>query len=201
MTRPYLIRHGETEWNIANKYQGKTDIPLSPKGIQQAEQLSKRLQSVKIDAIYSSDLKRAYDTGMKIAQKKEMKVHCMARLREIDFGEWEGYTIEQLQKIYGESYNNFLLEPYNYPFPGEGSMETVRQRIDEVIQKILQNECGGSIAIVSHGGVLKVALLQLLDLHVSFYKRFWLGNTSLSIIDIKEQGAILSLLNDTSHLQ
>lgn len=201
MTKLYLIRHGETEWNIQNRYQGNTDIPLSFVGKMQAQAIANRMKNFEIDAIYSSDLSRAYDTAQYIAKEKNIDVQIIPQLKEINFGEWEGFTISELEKIYGDDYKRFFLEPHKYPFPGEGTMEAVQMRIKKALDRITFYNENSKIMIVSHGGILKVLIMSLLNIDLSFYKSFWLGNTSLSIIDKKDSDKwVLSLLNDRCHL-
>lgn len=201
MTKFYLIRHGETEWNIQNRYQGATDIPLSSVGKLQTQAIANRMKDYEVDAIYSSDLSRAFATAKSIAKEKNLDVYTLPQLREINFGEWEGYTISELERLYGEEYKRFFLEPHKYPFPGEGSMEAVQMRIKKAVDIITSNHDNKKIVIVSHGGILKVLIMTLLELDLSFYKSFWLGNTSLSILDKKDTGKwVLSLLNDRCHL-
>lgn len=202
MLRLYLIRHGETEWNIQNKYQGITDIPLSSTGEKQAQAIANKMRKIKIDMIYSSNLSRAYETAKYISSEKKINIKVMPQLREINFGEWEGYTISELEIIYGEHYKRFILEPHKYDFPGEGSMQAVQSRVLKAIDAIIKEQSDGDIAIVSHGGVLKILIMSLLKIDLSFYKSFWLGNTSLSVMEKKDNGKwVLSLLNDCNHLE
>ncbi|NLK21746.1 MAG: histidine phosphatase family protein [Epulopiscium sp.] len=202
MLRLFLIRHGETEWNSLNKYQGTRDIPLSCTGIKQAKLLADRMKNYKIDAVFSSNLLRAYETAENISKTGNIPLGIIPQLREINFGEWEGHTTGELKKLYGEDYERFLIQPHKYNFPGEGSMQAVQARMKKAIEIITDKHCRGNIAVVSHGGVLKILILTLLNMDLGFYKSFWLGNTSLSIIDRKDTGNwVLSLLNDSNHLQ
>ncbi|HHW67867.1 MAG: phosphoserine phosphatase [Epulopiscium sp.] len=201
MTKFYLIRHGETEWNVQNRYQGITDIPLSSVGKLQAQAIATRMKDYEVDAIYASDLSRAFVTAKSIAKEKNLEVRTLPQLREINFGEWEGYTMTELEEIYGDDYKRFFMEPHKYPFPGEGSMEAVQMRVKKAVEIITSNHDHQKVVIVSHGGILKVLIMTLLELDLSFYKSFWLGNTSLSILDQKDTGKwVLSSLNDRCHL-
>lgn len=201
MTKFYLIRHGETEWNVQNRYQGITDIPLSSVGKLQAQAIATRMKDYEVDAIYASDLSRALVTAKSIAKEKNLEVRTLPQLREINFGEWEGYTMIELEEIYGDDYKRFFMEPHKYPFPGEGSMEAVQMRVKKAVEIITSNHDHQKVVIVSHGGILKVLIMTLLELDLSFYKSFWLGNTSLSILDQKDTGKwVLSSLNDRCHL-
>ncbi|NLL69562.1 MAG: histidine phosphatase family protein [Epulopiscium sp.] len=202
MSKWYLIRHGETSWNVLGKYQGSSDIPLSLEGQKQAQALKDKMAFVSLSAIYSSDLQRAYETAKTFAPSHQLPIQSLDLLREINFGEWEGYTAEELRKKYGQSYEQFVKEPFSYSFPGEGSLQKVQQRAKKAIEIIQQNHPTGNVAIVAHGGILKVMMIALLGWDLSFYKQFWLGNTSVSTIRLKQNGKhVLECLNDTCHLK
>lgn len=202
MLKLYLIRHGETEWNTQNRYQGSTDISLNSVGEAQARAIANRMKNDEVDRIYSSDLSRAYETARYIAKAKNLNVQVIPQLKEINFGEWEGYTIPELEKIYGDEYKRFFLEPHLYPFPGEGSMKAVQMRVKKALEIIISNNPDGKVMVVSHGGIIKILIMTLMKMDLSFYKSFWLGNASLSILDQKETNSwVLSLLNDRCHLE
>lgn len=101
-TTVILVRHGETLWNKELRYQGQQDSPLSPKGLQQAEVVGSFLQNRSIDAVYSSDLKRALLTAESIAKHHQLTPIVDQRLREIAFGVWEGKTRTEVQEEYPE---------------------------------------------------------------------------------------------------
>ncbi len=203
-TRFYFIRHGETEWNTKGIYQGLTDIPLSEKGEKQAEYLGKRFQNkaLKVDAIYSSPLQRAVKTAESIANAKGLTVIPYEYFKEINFGEWEGHTVKELTEKYGQDYTNFYEHPFTYSFPGEGSFESVKQRSVEGFYQLLEKHKGQAVAIVSHGGVLRVLIMALLDMDETFYRKTWLSNTAISIVDVSDSGKMVLLtLNDFAHLE
>ena len=104
MTRLYLARHGQTEWNRLSKVQGRTDIELSETGIIQAKLLAKRMKRENIDVIYSSNLKRALKTAEAIAEYKNFSINESEKYQEICFGPWEGMTINEIKKKYSEDY-------------------------------------------------------------------------------------------------
>jgi len=201
MTKLYLIRHGLTEWNIHNRFQGSSDIPLCSEGIRQAQKLAERLKNIKFSSIYASDLSRAYETAKIIAQFHNIQVKKIPELREISFGEWEGLTKDEILQLKTYDFLAWKSSPHKVEFPGDGSLKKVQQRIEAGLKEIIENNMGEDIVLVSHGGSLKIAIITLLGLDLSFYNKFWLGNTSLSIIEIRKDRNILSLLNDTSHLE
>lgn len=201
MSKLFLIRHGLTEWNKLNKFQGSSNTLLCEEGIEQAKKLADRLKPYKFDAIYSSDLSRAYETALYIAQPHHMTVNKIPELREIHFGEWEGLTKEEIINLKKYDFIRWKNSPHSTEFPGEGSLVKVQQRVMKGIQAILNRHQNENIVIVSHGASLKIIILSLLGMDLSFYRHFWLGNTSLSIIEIRKDRNVLSLLNDMSHLE
>ncbi|WAM32855.1 histidine phosphatase family protein [Caldicellulosiruptor morganii] len=201
MKRIYLIRHGETDWNRYNKVQGSIDTDLNETGIQQAKKLAERLKNEKIDIVFSSTLKRAYLTANEIkAFHPEIPLRLTERLNEMNFGEWEGLSFDELEKKYSETYRLWKENPDRATFPGEGSLYNVMERVKSFFEEVL-NESYSNIVVVTHGGIIKLSIIYLLELPFDFYKKCWIGNASLSIVDIKENRRMLSLLNDMSHLQ
>lgn len=200
-TRLYLVRHGNTLWNTQKRYQGWTDIDLSEEGRVQAELVGERFKEIEVDRVISSPLKRAVDTAEPIARARGLEVELDEHFKEINFGEWEGMNAKELISKYGDGYMNFFRDPFKYPCPGEGTFADVSVRVSEGIDNIFDKNKGGQVAIVSHGGVLRLLIIYLLKLPGEFYSKSWLDNTSISIIDIYENGNIILLgLNDKSHL-
>ncbi len=201
-TRFYLIRHGETDWNKQGIYQGWTDIELSQEGKRQAELLGKRFQNLPLNAIYVSPLKRAIATAEPVAKAKGISVQLDSHFKEINFGEWEGSSVPQLTEKYGEPFTNFFNDPFSHEFPGEGSFDKVRQRSVEGFELLLEKHKGQSVGIISHGGLLRVLIMTIMGMDNSFYRKTWLTNTSITIIDVMENGSKLLLtLNDKAHLE
>jgi broad specificity phosphatase PhoE len=198
-----LIRHAQTNWNISGRFQGVTDVPLNNVGLIQAEKIAERLSYFKIDSIYSSDLSRAFNTSKVIAKRHGIHVKTSDKLREINFGEWEGKTKEEIINLGFESeYNEWKRNPHKVKFLVEGSLKNVQSRAVNYIKEILEeNYDKRNIVIVSHGAVLKTIIIYLLELNLSFYKKFWLGNTSLSIIRLNNSHYNIEILNDMSHLK
>lgn len=201
MTRIYFIRHGETDWNAEGKYQGWSDIPLSETGKKQAECLGERFQNIDLDVIYSSPLQRAYDTAQAVAIRKKMEIIPEEHFKEINFGEWEGLTAEQLNHLYGEKFQYFLSHPEDAKFPGDGSFSLVTERIKIGLDKILEENEGKNIMIVSHGGLIRLCIFYLLKMDIRFYKQMWINNTAVSVIDITSEGAVLYKVNDDAHIE
>ncbi|MFI3175006.1 MAG: histidine phosphatase family protein [Bacillota bacterium] len=201
-TRLYLIRHGETTWNKERRYQGTTNIPLAPEGHAQANQLGKRFLNLPLDHIYCSPLDRAVDTAKKIQETKNVPLTPMDAFTEINFGKWEGHTIQELIELYGESYIAYEKNPFAHEVPGEGSFHNAQARAMAGVKELLQKHKNQSVAIVSHGGLLRVLLVGLLNFDETMYRKTWLSNTSITIVDIHEDGeTFLFTLNDAAHLE
>ena len=200
MIKLYLIRHGETEWNSIKRWQGWTDIELSEKGRNQARLLGERMKNMDIDEIYSSPLKRAYETARPAAEAKGMEIKTMDCFKEINFGEWEGMTSEEISAKYGKEFGEFLKNPEEMPFSGEGSFKNVEKRIDKGFEKILEGKNGKSIAVVTHGGIIRIAVKYLLGIEGQWFNKTWIDNTSITLVEIHKNYNLLRVLNDSSHI-
>ena len=159
MTRIFLIRHGETEWNKIGRLQGHSDVKLSPEGIRQAQLLAEHAPFRTFDAIYSSDLSRAVNTAKILAAKFHLRVVEERGLREVNFGEWEGKTADELRD--DPDFQSWLAGDNTVKPPrGESNADFVR-RICKIFESIVEGlmktgttEC----AIVTHGGVIMTLL-------------------------------------------
>jgi len=202
MKKLYLIRHGESEWNALKKIQGQQDIPLTEKGIKQAKLIGNRLIKEDIEKIYSSDLKRAYDTAKIIGDILDIDVIPVKELREINFGIWEGLTSDILEVKYIKEHKLWLKEPENLKIEGAESIVEVQKRAMESVNKIINdNNNIDNVLIVSHGATLKTIILGLLGINISHFKNMSLKNVSLSVIEFRQHNRVLTLFNDTNHLK
>jgi len=194
-----LVRHGETEWNAQRRYQGQSDVPLSALGRRQAELVAARLAGQKIDAVYASDLKRAWETAQVIAVKTGLEVLSEPRLRELKFGVLEGLTFDEGQAKYPEMVAAWL-EDFNRPPEGGEPIELFSARIVSLLDDLKGKHDKQIILLVGHGGSLSETLRVVLGL--SREKRWYLEmeNASLSEVSISEEYVSLKRLNDTFHL-
>lgn len=200
MKKIYLLRHGESQWNLLGKIQGQKDIPLTDRGRLQAKLAGDRLSSLEIDKIYSSDLSRAYDTAKIIGEKLNKEPITNKDFREISFGDWEGLS----NKDIGANKEQVYLwrnEPENLQIPGGENLTQVQTRAMEALNKIIQDRKDESILLVSHGVTLKTLVLALLDMDLKFFKNLTIGNVGLSIIEFRDYNRVLKLFNDRSHLK
>ena len=200
MKKIYLIRHGESEWNILKKIQGQKDIPLTKKGIQQAKLVGKRLMDENINKIYSSDLKRAYDTAKIIGDYIKIEPVYTKGFREINFGIWEGLSNNIMNREYRDEIYLWRKEPEKLKIQGAETLYEVQERAINSLNAIVHSE-DENILIVSHGVTLKTMILGLLNMDLAYFKNLTIDNVGLSIIEFREYNKVLKLLNDTSHIK
>jgi alpha-ribazole phosphatase len=198
--RLYLVRHGETDWNAARRYQGQSDIPLNQTGIQQARKIAGRLSKEKIDAIYSSDLNRARETAEQIAQPHKLKVIADARWRELSFGDWEGLTYPEIQAKAPEELALWQSNLTQYAPPHGETLAQLAERVLPAFDELRALYAEQTVLIVSHGGPLQILLCHALGVGFQRHWQFSISQTALSILSLYTDGAILELFNDTSHL-
>jgi len=195
------VRHGITEFNSARRFAGYSDVELSATGYRQVERLRDRLVDDKIDAVYSSDLRRALVTAEVISSKHKVDIATCPELREVNYGDVEGLTFDEIGHLYpevAESIANFSLR---LEFPGGESLEKFTERTSRFLDKLKRHEPSQTILIVSHGGPLRVLVFCLLGIDLGHWRQFRFENASLSIVETHSQRAVLSLLNDTAHLR
>lgn len=153
-----LLRHGQTEWNALQKYQGHKDIALNDIGRTQAGQLGDYLQSHEdIEAIYCSDLSRSRETADIIARKLQLPVQIDKRLREISFGLWEGMTYEEVSLAYPAEYEQWFNNNLALKVPGGETVDELLARVLPVLGEVAARH-SGTVLIVSHGGLIKTVL-------------------------------------------
>ncbi|MCL5075761.1 MAG: histidine phosphatase family protein [Chloroflexi bacterium] len=199
MARLFLVRHGAALAMNTLRYQGHSDVPLSPLGLKQAEYLHQRLLNEPLEAIYSSDLQRASETAQIIARGHKLVPVLRRELRERCFGGWEGLTYAEIRLDYPELIGALHGDPKDAAPPDGESLAQLERRVSIIFVDIEQ--WNGVVLIVSHSGPLRLLLCRLLGLPSGSYWQLRLDYASLSIVDIYPEGAILSLLNDTCHLR
>lgn len=201
MAKILLARHGATELNSARMFVGQRDAELSVLGQSQVKKLSERLAAEKLDVIYSSDLKRAMVTAQTIAAKHKMEIIKCPELREVNYGKFEGLTFEQITQLYPELAGLFSNWDLKLKFPDGESVEELKQRVNKFLKRLKDLDQEQTILIVAHGGPLRLIICSLLGIEPKHWRQIHLDLASLSIVNIYPEVAILSLLNDTSHLR
>lgn len=198
-TRFILIRHGDTVDEETHKiYKGTLDVPLSEKGIERLTKVSRFLKRYKIDTVYSSTLVRSIKSAEIIIDGRNICNKAEKAFNEIGFGKFEGHTFFEIQKKYPRQLKLWLENPVaNTPPDGEHLLD-VQSRVMNGFLKILEEQNGKTIAIVSHGGVLKIIFCTLLEIELWRMHRFAQDYGCINIIDVYPDGnVVIQLLNYT----
>jgi 2,3-bisphosphoglycerate-dependent phosphoglycerate mutase len=192
----YLIRHGETDWNQENRMQGQTDIGLNALGIKQAKSIANGLPST-IDAIVSSDLSRALDTARAIASTHAVTIEVDSSLREIHLGSWEGKTWQEIKANHLDSRG---FPPSDAPHGGE-SLSAFFERSHKAFDSIVDRYRGRDVAIVTHGGVIKMILCSIRGIPIEQREHLVVDNASITVITAaqEEHHFVIVRQNDTAH--
>lgn len=200
MTKIYLIRHGETEWNKIGRLQGNSDVKLSPEGIRQAQLLAEHAPFYAVDAIYSSDLSRAVTTAKIFAAKFHLHVMEESGLRETNFGDWEGKYISALVEEFPDDFGNFFTKPDKiHPPNGETFLEC-QARVMNALEEIIAEHDGQNIIVVSHGAAIRLIICAALDVRIRKMWSISQFNTALNVLTYDEGNFRVELLNSTLHL-
>lgn len=193
--RVFLIRHGQTEWNVAQRAQGHSDIPLDDVGVRQAELLARSMDGHRLERVYSSDLGRAVETAAPITRLTGAELIATPSLRERSFGEWEGQPYGVIRAGVTAS----GLPSHEFAPPGGESLVYVQQRITQWWTDLPKR---GAIGIVSHGGTCSLLLALLLDAPPSVSRSFRFSNTGVCELNLRDDGAFqLVRYNCTAHLE
>ncbi|MGB1250059.1 MAG: histidine phosphatase family protein [Candidatus Promineifilaceae bacterium] len=196
----YLIRHGQTDWNLAGRWQGNADIPLNATGKSQAAAIAARLATRPIKAIYSSPLSRAAETAAAIAQLHQLPIQFEPDLRERNAGIFEGLTRDDIERDYPASFEQMK---HGIMIPPEGeTSESIQARAVPIVKRIIADHPADSVVIVSHGGTIGAIIAHLLNLPLKDSHRYSIyANCALTRVENTQRGLRLMQLNDTGHLE
>ncbi|MCC6615054.1 MAG: histidine phosphatase family protein [Anaerolineae bacterium] len=199
VTRVHIIRHGETTWNNEKRWQGHLDIPLSERGIQQAKLLAQYLKPFPITAVYTSDLQRAELTGKIIADALGLQPHADPRLREMNLGVFQGLTMGEIQSRYAHELHSLRENWLDHHIQGGETRRMMQMRAYELFEQVLEREEGPEVALVAHGGVVRVLLHRLFpDSPAAMHTP--IENTSLTTVTRDGGRWHLERLAETPHL-
>jgi len=202
-TELFLVRHGQTESNVAGLLHGSTDVPLNEVGLRQAEQVALRIQEMTdIASIYASPLQRAHRTAQAIARSTRLPLHLHPGLSEMHFGLAEGIVISEIAQLYPEVYERLNnLDDHDVRFPeGESRREFV-QRIEAALDDVINAHLGERVIVVAHGGVIAAATALMLGEQPGDWRRYSIANCSVTHFEMATTGPIAHLISDTVHLE
>lgn len=199
-TRITLVRHGETDWNVAGRLQGQLQIPLNRRGRAQAEALATHLRDTQIDAVYSSDLLRALQTAQVIVRHSGHEIHEDGRLREWDLGVLVGLC--QAQAELEQPYAVRIRRDYlvDEPIPGGESIRRRFERVIRAVSEIAARHQGESVLVVSHGGPLGDCYRRAVGKDIAERMRIDLRNASINQVHIDGNDWSLAFWARTGHL-
>ena len=201
MVRLIIVRHGQTEWNRVERFRGRADIELDEFGKKQAEAAAKRIGEWPISAIYSSPLKRALTTAEIMAGPLGLEVQPMSGIIDIDYGEWQGLSTEDVVDRDGHLYSQWIESPDKVKFPGGESFAEVRKRAASAVEELIKRHEKETVALVSHKVICQVLILSLLGLDSSCFWQITQDVCAMNLFEVR--GGIPSALfiNDTCHLE
>jgi broad specificity phosphatase PhoE len=197
-----LVRHGETEWNKQRRIQGsRSDTRLSQEGLKEADRLAAALRTERIDAIYSSPLKRAAETAQIVAEALKLRIQLFDELREIDVGELDGLFERELTGRYQDAWKGLREGNASTPLPGGESLQDVQKRTSWAVDRILERHIDGTVVVVGHLLTNLAIVCQALGMDLGQVIQLRQAPASITILDMTTRGNSLVLFNDTCHLE
>jgi broad specificity phosphatase PhoE len=193
MVTVFLLRHGETAWNKLGRVMGRTQVPLGADGIEQMKKIAPLIATLKLEAIYTSPLRRAVQTAKLVAAGTKLPICRSEGLNEIAFGEWTGRHFDDL--IDDELYRRFIKSPAKTVLPGGETISDVQRRGLKVIHEAAQKVPGGRFLFVSHGDVIRAILCHYMKLPLNEYRRLRVDNGSLSALQTDRRWAEIKYIN------
>jgi probable phosphoglycerate mutase len=200
-TTTVLLRHGDTQFSPEHRFSGLRDVPLSASGTRQARAAADRLATgPPIDALVSSPLQRAVRTASIAAGELGLTAVIDDDLRETDFGEWDGFTLAEIQQRWPSAAAVWSRDPEQAP-PGGESFAATAHRVNQACDRLLRDHGGQTVLVVSHVTPIKILLCRALGVPLGTLYRLYLGSACINEIQWHGCGfAAVHRVNDTSHL-
>ncbi|MBF0594952.1 MAG: histidine phosphatase family protein [Candidatus Omnitrophica bacterium] len=199
MTKLYLIRHGQTDQGLNRKYCGARDVPLNETGCRQAAMLVERFKGCAIDAVVSSDLKRAVQTAQIVF--KDAAIIKRSRFREMDFGVIEGLGYDEARQEYADIYEAWIHSPMTVTLPGGEAFVNFCARVLKGYHELLAEYENKHIVLVAHGGPIRAILCDVLKRGMNDFWSISQDNAALNVIEYHSgEDPKVVVMNDTGHL-
>ncbi|MBB6560659.1 putative phosphoglycerate mutase [Acidovorax soli] len=199
-TRIIAVRHGETAWNVDTRIQGHLDIPLNETGQWQARQLAQALAGEAIDAIYASDLQRAFATAQAVADATGAPITPEQGLRERSFGHFQGRTFKEIEAELPDDARRWRTREPDYTPEGGESLVMLRERIERTVFALAEKHPGEQVLMVAHGGVLDVLYRLATRQEIQAPRTWQLSNAAINRLLWTPDGLTLVGWADTQHL-
>jgi broad specificity phosphatase PhoE len=200
LTSLHLIRHGITASNARRIYMGRSQEGLSTDGRWQARELARRLQDLDLDAIYCSPLRRARETADIVAQPHRQEVLIDADIMELDLTRWQGRPADEIAAADAEAWQIWCEDPARLALPDIETFDALGERVRRFLSRVRKSHPSGSVAVVSHDGVIRMAVMEALGISWDHYRSLPLDNTSISSVEVGGSHPRLRLFNDIGHL-
>jgi len=201
VSKVYLVRHGQTAWNVGEIFRGRADIPLDETGKQEVHLAGEALKDETLHAVYSSPLSRSIETAENIAKFHNIPVTPFDPIIDISYGEWEGLENQEVKKKYPELHALWQREPHKIKFPGGESLDEVRFRTVKGLEDLLAKHENENFVLVAHRVPNKVICCALLGLDNSHFWRIQQDTASTNLFIYRDGQWIIAFLNDTSYLK
>lgn len=203
MTRFYLLRHGETAWNRdGNRYCGRSDVPLSPEGLDQARKAARYLAPISFAAAYCSPLQRSVQTASIIATPHGLPVQSDARIAEIDFGRWEGLTSAEIERADPGTWSSWRRDPATTRAGGTGETgQELYERFADFIDEASRAHAGEAILIVGHNTLNRIFIAASLESPLRHYRELVQAQTGINILEIDGDSRRWIQINEHSHVR
>lgn len=186
MTTVYIIRHGQTNSNIKSTYLGKTDIPLNEDGMSQSREAAMRLKG-KFDVLYSSPLLRAVSTAEAFSDRHSLRIILNSAIEERNYGIFDDMTMEEIQAKYPEEHKLWREDWFGYAPPEGESAKQVHERVGNALERIISNNKGKKILVVTHLGAARHMIASLLQMRLEDTYKFALDNARAAVITIDDE--------------
>ena len=202
-TEVFMVRHGQTDSNVAGLFHGATDVPLNALGLRQAHLVASRIEQLeRLHSLHSSPLRRALTTAHAIASRTGLQPRLHHDLSEMDFGQAEGLTLATMSERFPDMALRFTdMTDYDARFPGGESRREFHTRVREALDRIVSDHSGERLVVVAHGGVIASLIAQVLGDDPNDWRRYSIDNCSVTHLEFATTGPIAHLLNDVVHLE
>src|SRR5712692_4053814 len=202
MTKLLLVRHGHVEGISPERFRGRAELRLTAAGRREAEATARRIAATwRPAAIYTSPMGRCVDTGAAIGQPFGLAPAPMAGLNDIDYGEWQGLTPEEVRTRWSDALDTWYRHPDWAAIPGGESLQEALARAVAALRDVVRHHPDGTVVLVAHDSVNRVLLLHALELPLSRYWHIKQSPCAINEIDLGEDGFVILSVNQTDHLR
>ncbi len=202
MTRLILVRHGQTDWNVNERFRGRFDVPLNATGLHQAQLTARWIAaSWKPTVVYSSPLSRALSTAEEIAASLSLSVERLPELIDVDFGQWEGLTPDEVRARWPQEIHAWYSAPHTVRIPGGEGLDHVRERCMAALARIGSKHAGQTVVAVAHTDLNRTLLLVVLGLGNDRLWHLRQDTCAVNEIEIENGDFTLVSMNETGHLR